>query len=127
MPLTKDEIVAAIAARKRETKAIDVPEWGGKVLIRRLDADGLDDTGMLSVDAKPSADMMVKMIALSLCDDDGEPLFGLDELRAMHEVDAEVTLKVFEACSAYNGLTAPEAEAMVAGFDEAPRDGSSTD
>lgn len=123
--MTKDEIVAAIAARKRDTVAVEVPEWGGTVNIRRLSAGELDATGMIS--GEESAETSLKVLAASLCDEDGELLFGIDELRALDDIDAMLTLRLFAECARVNGLMSEELEELVAGFDAAQPEGSSTD
>lgn len=122
--LGKDEIVAAIAARRSETHTVEVPEWGGAVNIRRLDGADLEATGMLSGEQSP--DIALKVLSVSLCDEQGEPLFGFDELRALDKADAMVTLRLFSEVARYNGLLTTEIEAMVAAFAEAPRDSSSS-
>lgn len=122
--LTKDDIVAAIAARAREVKNVPVKEWGGSVNIRRLDAADLEATGMTSGEQSP--DIMLRVLSVSLCDDEGNALFGLAELESLHKADAMVTLRLFADCARYNGLLTGELEAMVGTFAEAPRDDSSS-
>lgn len=126
--LTKDDIVKAIGARKRETTLVTVPEWGGEVLIRHLLSDDLIASGITE---RQDPETMAKAIALSVCNEDGEPLFALDgdgnAPQVLRELDTQAQVRVFAAVARFNGMTSPELEEMVASFDAAPHDDSSTD
>jgi hypothetical protein len=122
--LTKDQIVAAIATRTRETRTISLPEWGGDVSIRRLLAGDLEASGIME---RSDEDAMLKAIALSVCDEGAEPLFGLEQVDELRQLDAIVVVKLFAAIAKFNGMGTPELEEMVAAFDEAPLDDSSSD
>lgn len=122
MALSKDNIVAAIAARKAEVESIDVPEWGGAVFIRRLDGRDLVRSGMLSENTPE--DFPLRVVALSVCDEDGAPLF--DDPSALDEADAAVVTRLFGECARVNGWTSEEMDRMASGFAAAPRTDSST-
>lgn len=125
MTLSKSEVVAAIAARRKETRTVAVPEWGGDILIRRLSAGDLDATGMMS--GLDDSEQILKALALSIVADTGDPYFTLEEIRTLDDVDAVVTLKLFVEVAKLNGMSTPELEEMVAGFDAAQPDDSSSD
>jgi hypothetical protein len=122
MPLSKEEIIAAIHTRRRDVVTVQVPEWDGEVGIRRLDAVDLERTGMMS-GVQPD-DVAIKVLAASLCDADGEPLFGEADVRELEKADAVVVLKLFAECARVNGLMSSELEGMMATFAEAQPDDS---
>jgi hypothetical protein len=128
MPLSKDDIVKAIGERKRETMTVPVPEWGGDVLIRHLLTDDLESSG---VTERQDPETMVKAIALSVCDEGAEPLFALDAdgnaPQVLRDLDTQAQVRLFAAIARFNGMTSPELEEMVASFDAAPHDDSSSD
>jgi len=124
MPLTREQIVAAIEARASEFTPHDVPEWGGTVLIRRLSAADADRSGMTSDQKTP--DLVARVIAISLVDDDGTPLFTEDDVKVLAKVDVGVAAAVFAACVKANGLSSDELDEAVAAFTAAQRDSSSS-
>jgi hypothetical protein len=124
MTLTRDEIIAAIAARKVETTTVEVPEWGGAVQLRRMDAADLEAIGLMS--GEPTDDMPVRVLAACICDDEGNPLFGVKKLKELEAADAVVVLRLFAECAKLNGLMTAELEEMVAGFGAAQPGASSS-
>jgi hypothetical protein len=122
--LSKDEIVAAIAARKAEVETVHVPEWGGDIYLRRMTAGDMEAAGLLGGDQP--ADMPLRVLALCIADETGSPLFGVEELRDIEQADAVLVLRLFAKCAAMNGMMTSELEGMVGDFDAAPHDGSST-
>jgi hypothetical protein len=124
MSLSRDEIIAAIAARKVETTTVEVPEWGGSVQLRRMDAADLEAVGLMSGEA--SNDMPVRVLAACLCDDEGNQLFGLKKLKELEAADAMVVLRLFAECAKLNGLMTAELEEMVEGFGGAQPGASSS-
>lgn len=125
MPLSREEIVAAIEARATQSVPFPVPEWGGDVLIRRLSAGDAERTG-LSSDGANDPDLVVRVIAFSLVDADGTPLFGEDDVAVLSKADFSVATRVFAQCMKVNGLSSDALDEAVAAFTEAQRDNSSS-
>lgn len=99
MPLTRDQI---LASRPRLTP-VDVPEWGGEVLLRPLSVAGL----IAFMDAReklPAVALYPQLVAASACDEEGRPLFGDDDLAALQAKDFEVVKRVGEAAMRLNKL-----------------------
>jgi len=81
MALTKEQI---LAARPVPTKTISVPEWGGEVLIRPLTAA---EKGRID-DRYPEGkqfEMRAHIVVLGVCDEDGKPLFTMDNIKRLNE------------------------------------------
>jgi hypothetical protein len=112
--LNKDEILGAIAERRKAVERISVPEWGGDVCIRRMTAADVERTGM--ADGKRDATMFAKVIAACVTDEDGEPLFTEKDVKALQEADMEASARVFAEIMRVNGLMDEELEEAVAGF-----------
>lgn len=126
MTLSAEDIVAAIGQRRRDTVTIAVPEWGGDVHIRRLSAADLEATGMMSGGDVNTADVARAVLARSLCDEAGEPLFRPETVHILDDADATVTLRLFTECARINGLMTDELEDMTRTFAAAQPDGSSS-
>lgn len=69
--LTREQIVAA---KKLKTEEVDVPEWGGKVLVRELTADKAMELGR-QVKQDDRQAMIRWVIAGAVSSDTLEPLF----------------------------------------------------
>lgn len=120
MTLSREEIIAAINTRASETTPVDVPEWGGDVLIRRLSAADAERSGMTGDQKTP--ELVARVIAMSLVDDAGERLFSEADVAELAKVDVAVAARVFAACVKANGLSSDELDEAVAAFAEAQRD-----
>lgn len=106
--LTKAEI---LAASDLVTQTVDVPEWGGSVVIRAM-SGAQRDAYELSL-TKAGADgkyvidpenMRAKLLLYTLVDEAGNPLFGMDDLSALASKSAAALERVFTASQALNGL-----------------------
>lgn len=103
--LTREQILAAARPRTRE---VDVPAWGGKVMIRELtvaDAAGL--TGQRTEDRNVTA----RIVALSLCDAEGRLMFTEEDVGAFAARRGSAAINALAAAILdFNGLTAAAAE-----------------
>jgi hypothetical protein len=124
MALTKDQI---LQADDRPTQTVNVPEWGGEVIIKtmtgaersRYDAGNRrlqDDSYVVDLENLPA-----KLLSRCLIGDDGEPLFTVAEL---NQRSAKVLTRLFEVATKMNGLSPDSADE--AGKDSTPESDSST-
>lgn len=99
--LTRDQI---LRARDFETKTIDVPEWGGEVLVRSLSGRSRDQ-----LEAKYMAGELVGLkafvVASCVCDEDGVLVFAAEDIEALHGRSASAIERVFEAAFSVSGLS----------------------
>jgi hypothetical protein len=113
--MTRDEVFEAIAARRAQVEELDVEEWGGKVYIRRLDADDLERTGLL--DGNDAVmQMAMKLMVTCVSDEDGNALFTEEDVPKLAKSDFPVVLKVFTAAAKANGLSNQGLEEAMAAF-----------
>lgn len=84
--LSRDEV---LAAQDFKTEEVEVPEWGGVVLVRELSALDFDSVGFPMVkedgeiDARGARGMGVKIVSLSVIDEEGNRLFTSKDVRAL--------------------------------------------
>lgn len=123
MTLSKDEILAAITARKADVSVIDVPEWGGSIAVRRMSAGDFERSGL---DTKAQG-AMSKVVAFCLVNDEGDRLFSDDDAKALEDIDIETMTRVFAEVMRVNGLMSDDVEEAVQAFVTARPDDSSTD
>lgn len=124
MTLNREQIIGAINQRASEYTTHPVPEWGGDVLIRRLSAADAERSGLSSDQKTP--ELVARVIAVSLVDEEGNLLFTEDDVNELAKVDVAVAASVFAACVKVNGLSSEELDEAVAAFTEAQRDSSSS-
>lgn len=127
--LTRDAILAAAALR---TEEVDVPEWGGTVLVRELRGRERDEwEASLAVQRGKQmvpdvANMRAKLVARCVVTVDLEPLFTQQDVSALGELSAAALDRVFEVASRLSGLNPDDLEEMAKNSGTAPDGGSSS-
>lgn len=124
--LTREDILAAIAARKAAVEELEVPDWGGTVYLRRLSVEALRATGFLDGTGDPS-EVPLRVLAASVTDEHGSPLFSMDDVKALAEAEFQTVIRVFTEAARINGLSSAELEEAVAAFNGAQGDDNSSD
>jgi hypothetical protein len=124
MPLSRDEILAAIAARNKDVLPFEVKEWGGTVYIRRMSAADAERSGLTSDVHAP--EMIARVLALSITDEAGIPLFTEADVQALAEADMNVAALVFAECIRVNGLGSADLDEAIAAFTNAQHESSSS-
>ena len=122
--LSKEQILAAIAERRKTVAVVSVPEWGGDVCIRRLNAAEVERTGL--ADGKRDVGVFTKVIAACLTDDDGAPLFTDTDAEALADADLATVVRVFGEVMRVNDLMDEDLEEALRGFSNAQLESSST-
>lgn len=113
--LSLDELLAAEPAMPVEP--VDVPEWGGRVYVRRLtvlEREQLDDQ-LYDADGKlVRAKLRAALVAACLCKADGEPFYAPNDAAAAARFGAKSDVairRVYAACERLNGMGAGDAAA----------------
>lgn len=115
--LTREQLLEGIAARRRHREAIEVPEWGGTVYVRRLSVSDVD-----AISEEPSSNghkplpASIRTIVACLVDAEGEPLLTEEDAHALLEAEAEVVMRVFTQVAGINGISAPAVREAVEAF-----------
>ncbi len=77
--LTRDDI---LSAEDLKSECVEVPEWGGEVIVREMtgtERDAWETSVVSTVDGKVkinSVNMRAKLVAVSIVDSDGKRLFS---------------------------------------------------
>lgn len=85
--LSRDDILSAAI----KTDEVDVPEWGGKVLVRELTSHEATELGFGMVtdeggiDRSKVPDMMAKAVVLAVVDENGDRLFSEDDIELLRQ------------------------------------------
>lgn len=107
MALTKEAI---LAANDLQTRVVDVPEWGGEVILKTL--SGMErnafENSLYRINgerATPNmANMSAKLLARVIVDEQGNRIFTDGDIMALGGKSAAVLSRLFEIASEMNGL-----------------------
>ena len=108
MMLTRDQI---LEAPDLKTEAVQVPEWGGSVLVRSMNGADRDafEASMITTlpdgTRKPDmANMRAKLVALTVVDEAGNRLFDITDVARLALKSASALERVFNAGQRLNGI-----------------------
>lgn len=106
--LTKEQILAASDLSK---ETVEVPEWGGSIIIRAMSGTQRDayETSLMEKQADGTykvntENMRAKLVLYCAVDDAGNALFSADDLNALAGKSAAVIERLFDAAQKLNGL-----------------------
>lgn len=125
--MTRDEI---LAAKDLKVVEVPIPEWGdgtGSVFVRELTAlerEELEASNI--VDGKDAPNPMGRVVAMSLCDKDGNRLFTLDDAPAFGAKGLGALKRIFEAAITVSKLSSDEAKKIEGNSSEGQGDGSTS-
>jgi hypothetical protein len=106
--LSRDQILNAVDI---VTEEVDVPEWGGKVLVRGLsgtERDQLEAT-LVQMKGKNSTanlkNLRAKLVVLAVVDETGKRLFGEDDVTALGKKSAAALDRVYTKAALLSGIS----------------------
>lgn len=110
MILSKEQI---LEASDLKAQPVEVPEWGGTVLVRSMTGADRDafEASMVTVHPDGSRtpemrNLRAKLVALTLVDEAGNRLFDVADIPRLAAKSAAALERVFEAAQRINGLGA---------------------
>ena len=131
--LSRDEILATSIP----TEVVDVPEWGGKVIVRGLEAHERDTYEQSLLEQAPDGSYRAKrnlpnvrasFVARCLVDEAGERLFSDEDAELLGRKSAVALDRLWGVARRLSGMGSQEdEEAVLEGFGQAQADDSSTD
>ena len=101
---------AILAAQDLTTETVEVPEWGGSVLVSTLsgvDRDAWDQSLVSVVGNKTRANLdniRARLVALTVVDEAGNKLFKPEDAAALGKKSAAALMRVFVAAQRLNGM-----------------------
>ncbi len=113
--LTRDQILQAQDIA-RET--VSVPEWGGSVLVRGLtgqERDAYEATIMRLNGTNAQMNLVnarAKLVARSVIDENGERLFGDEDVALLSKKSAAALERVFGVAQRLSGLTSSDLDEL---------------
>ncbi len=110
MLLTRDAILAARDLKREE---VDVPEWGGSILVREMSALEqmcFEQTTVGVPITKWPPDTMARVASWCIVDEAGVSLFGVDDIKALGQKSTEALGRVFAVVSRLSGYGASKEE-----------------
>jgi hypothetical protein len=129
MYLSRDQI---LAVQDLEEKVVDVPEWGGQVLVRGLTGAQRDayEKSMLEGKGKNREINMVnaraKLVAASIVGEDGKPLFSQNDVEALGKKSSKALNRIFEVATEISGIGEEELEELTKNSESVPSDSSTS-
>lgn len=122
MALSKDEILKAPLLRE----LVPVPEWGGEVWVQEMSA--LTRTEFLAQIKPDTPDPIfhAMMAALSIVDEHGEVLFGLEEVQALEAKSETALRRVSKVAIRLSVLGTAELEKLEENFTDSQSEESPT-
>jgi|SRR6185312_79210 len=130
MRLSKEDI---LKAEDRGTEEVDVPEWGGTVLVRGLSGRERDEFEVSMAERQGTefvpnfANTRAKLIARCVVDDDGKRVFDIyTDVEALGEKSGAAIDRVYSVAARLSGLSADAAEKGAANFGGSPGASSSS-
>jgi hypothetical protein len=128
--LTRDLI---LAVNDLQQEAVDVPEWGGKVLVRGMTGYQRDQFERTVLTTKGRSvetnweNFRAKLLVWTLVDGEGTRLFKDADIIALGKKSAAAVSRVFEVASRLSGLTGEDVEELTEGLKETPSGDSGSD
>jgi hypothetical protein len=128
--LTRDQILRAADIK---TEPIDVPEWGGKVLVRGLSGFERDQYEQSIIVGKGNnrdvnmRNARAKLVRLSCVDPAGQLLFSEDDVKVLGKKSAAALQRVFDKARKLSGLSDSDLDELTENFDNGQGDDSSSD
>lgn len=128
--LTRDQI---LQAQDIKTESVDVPEWGGNVYVKGMTGAERDafEGSIVETRGKNThvnvRNLRAKLVAQSVCDENGEPLFTPKDVDALGKKSAAALQRVFDVASRLSGISSKDVEELAEGIEESPFEGSPSD
>lgn len=115
--LTKDLI---LQADDRRTQTVEVPEWGGAVIVKTLSGTERDqfEESILAGGKREFKGVRAKLVALSIIGEDGERLFTFEEAELLGEKSSLALDRVFGVAQRMSGFTTKDMEELAENLPE---------
>lgn len=113
--LTRDQILSSDDLGREK---VDVPEWSGEVYVRTMTGSERDMYELKMLDAQKKGgitgiqDIRATLAALTVCTDDGAPIFSLSDIEALGRKSCAALDRVCEVAQRLNRLTAADIDEL---------------
>lgn len=107
--LTKAQILGAIDL---PSETVNVPEWGGAIVVRTMTGTERDTFEQDLADDKDNPIFRARMLVRCLTDENGAPLFTDDDVDALSAKSCKALERVYNVARRLNGIGNDQAEAL---------------
>jgi hypothetical protein len=109
--LTKDDVLNSDDLKR---ELIEVPEWGGDVLIKTISGTDKDRYEMSIIDAKGGLkpNIRAKLLIASCINEDGSPMFTERDIVKLGQKSAIALDRVFSAAQKLNAVNEADVEEL---------------
>ncbi len=133
--LTKAQILAADDLLR---EVVEVPEWGGEVMVRGLDGAARDQyeaefllIGEIQAGERPTYELdllnaRARLVALSVVDENDQRMFSDEDVVALGKKSAQALDRVYEVAQRLSGLSKKDEEELRKNSQRGRRGGSSS-
>jgi phage terminase large subunit-like protein len=101
MALNRDQILGALDLK---SESVDVPEWGGEVLVSVMSGAARDALMATLATPQSSSRFQAIMIASTVVDEASKPIFSADDLEALSGKNPDVMARVVSVAMRLNGI-----------------------
>lgn len=109
--LTREQI---LSTNDIKTQTVDVPEWGGEVIIASMSGAARDawEQSLIGDQKVTLKNIAARLVAFSAVDDKGNRLFSNDDVDALGKKSAKALSRCVKASQRLNGLTGADLEEL---------------
>lgn len=132
MPILSRDMI--LRAQDQKQEAIDVPEWGGRVLVRALSGAERDrfESSVVLTNKRGDREvnlrnMRAKLVVLSCVDANGHRIFQDSDVAAIGEKNAAALQRVYDVAAKLSGVSKDDADELAKNSLGGPSDGLSSD
>lgn len=114
-----------------KTEEVEVPEWGGSLLVRALTGKEKDIFfgSFVDEEGNPALEMLdnatARVLALCIVDEDGKPIFTKHDVDALGEKSGQAAGRVWAVAQRISGLSPKSIKALTENLKEG-QNGNST-
>jgi hypothetical protein len=124
---------AILGASDIPTEVVNVPEWGGAVMVRGLNAREANRLGVAVTQQSQSNQTAaqekfpIELVALAVVDEGGQRLFSDADIEALAQKSGAALMRVFVVAQRLSGLDTVSAEQLAKNSESGPSAASSSD
>lgn len=115
-----------LQAKDLVTEAVEVPEWGGSVLVKSLTGAERDQYESAIVEQKGRDTKLnmrnarARLVALSVVDEEGKRLFSPNDVSLLGAKSAAALQRVFNVSMRLSGISAEDVRELTEEIEESP-------
>lgn len=127
--LTRDEI---LQANDLQTEEVEVPEWGGSVLVRGMTGTERDafEESIIEVKGKKQninmQNLRAKLISKTVVDENGNPIFTPGDVDALGKKSAAALSRVFAVAQRLSGMSDEDLDELTKNSESGQSDSSTS-